>query len=118
MPAPLATEWRWWAAKHIQGAIAAEEKMGKEGRTDEVLASVTEMAARLTPTKEKVGRAVATDDDAADQVAQNRANGYGPPSTPQITKALTAAVLDFARTVLGPNCRAYRELRLPVVPGG
>lgn len=61
MPAPLATEWRWWAAKHLQGAIAAEEKMGKEGRTDEVLASVTEMAARLTPTKEKAGRAAATD---------------------------------------------------------
>ncbi|MFE9254126.1 zinc-ribbon domain-containing protein [Streptomyces sp. NPDC006879] len=165
MPAPLAAEWRWWAAKHLQGAIAAEEKMGKEGRTDEVLASVTEMAARLTPTKEKAGRAAATDgvlrilnqahwaegwlhvltgrgprpvaeqdlqdialiladylqrwtDDAAAQVAQNRADGYGPPSTPQITKALTGAVLDFARTVLGPNCRAYRELRLPLVPDG
>ncbi|WP_198944250.1 hypothetical protein [Streptomyces sp. CB03234] len=165
MPAPLAAEWRWWAAKHLQGAIAAEEKMGKEGRTDEVRASVTEMAARLTPTKEKAGRAAATDgvlrllnqahwaegwlhqltgrgprpvaeqdlqdialivadylqrwaDDAAAQVAQNRANGYGPPSTPQITKALTAAVQDFARTVLGPNCRVYRELRLPVVPDG
>ncbi|WP_340642879.1 helicase associated domain-containing protein [Streptomyces albidoflavus] len=61
MPAPLATEWRWWAAKLLQGAIAAEEKMGKEGRTDEVLALVTEMAARLTPTKEKAGRVAATD---------------------------------------------------------
>lgn len=57
-------------------------------------------------------------DDAAGQVARNRATGYGPPSTPQITKALTAAVVDFARTVLGPNCRAYRKLRLPVVPDG
>ncbi|MER8120450.1 hypothetical protein [Streptomyces sp. NPDC094031] len=165
IPAPLGAEWRWWAAEHLQGAIAAEEKMGKEGRTDEVLASVTEMTARLTPTKEEAGRAAATDgvlrilnqahwaegwlhvltgrgprpvaeqnlqdialllagylqrwaDDAAAQVAQNRVEGYGPPSTPQITKALTGAVMDFARTVLGPNCRAYRELRLPLVPDG
>src|SRR5690606_31655849 len=140
--------------------------MGKEGPTDEVLASVTERAARLTPTKEKAGRAAATDgvlrqlltqahwaegwlhvltgrgprpvaeqglqdiavvladylqrwtDDAAAQVARNRVEGYGPPSTPQITKALTGAVLYLARTALGPNCRAYRELRLPVVPDG
>ncbi|MFL4909432.1 hypothetical protein ACJ6WF_41180 [Streptomyces sp. MMS24-I2-30] len=128
------------------------------------MASATEMAARLTPTKEKAGRAAATDgvlrllnqthwtegwlhvltgrrprpvaeqdlrdialiladylqrwaDDAVAQVAQNRATGYGPPRTP-LTKALTAAVLDFARTVLGPNCRAYQELRLPVGPDG
>ena len=33
--------------------------MGREGRTDEVLASVTEMAARLLPTKEEAGRAAA-----------------------------------------------------------
>nr|WP_254650952.1 DUF4158 domain-containing protein [Streptomyces sp. GbtcB7] len=47
------------AAKHLQGAIAAEEQMGREGRTDEVLAQVTEVAARLLPTKEAVGRAAA-----------------------------------------------------------
>lgn len=59
VPEPLVTEWRWWAAKHLQGAIAAEEQMGREGRTDEVLAQVTEMAARLLPTKEAAGRAAA-----------------------------------------------------------
>jgi hypothetical protein len=42
----------------------------------------------------------------------------GPPTTAQITKPLTGAVLEFARTVLGPDCRPYRELRLPVVPDG
>ncbi|MCK2145288.1 zinc-ribbon domain-containing protein [Streptomyces diastaticus] len=167
LPAPLAAEWRWWAAKHLQGAIAAEENMGKEGRTDEVLVSVAEMAARLLPTKEAAGRAAGAGgggvlrlldgahwaegwlhvltgrgprpveaqdlqdialvladhlqdwaEDAAEQVAQDRADGYGPPGTPQITKALTSAVLDFARTIVGPGCRAYQELRLPVVPDG
>ncbi|MFE5857820.1 hypothetical protein ACFQ61_31975 [Streptomyces sp. NPDC056500] len=53
VPAPLVTEWRWWATKHLQGAIVAEEKMGREGRTDE-LTQVTEMAA-LLPTKEAAG---------------------------------------------------------------
>ncbi|MFB7083384.1 hypothetical protein [Streptomyces sp. NPDC056308] len=48
-------------AKYLQGAIAAEEKMDKEGRTDEVLASVTEMAARLLPAKEAAGRAASAD---------------------------------------------------------
>ncbi|MFF0287044.1 hypothetical protein [Streptomyces sp. NPDC005262] len=45
LPAPLATRWGWCEAKHLQGAIAGEEMMGKEGKTDQVLASVTEMAA-------------------------------------------------------------------------
>ncbi|WP_331757115.1 zinc-ribbon domain-containing protein (plasmid) [Streptomyces sp. NBC_01544] len=61
MPAPLATEWRWWASKHLQGAIAAEEIMGKEGAGEESLARVTAMGARLLPSTEDAGRAAATD---------------------------------------------------------
>ncbi|TVP36256.1 hypothetical protein A3L22_30000 [Streptomyces griseus subsp. griseus] len=59
VPAPLVTEWRWWAARHLQSAIATEEKMGPEGRTEEMLAQVTEMAARLLPTKAEAGRVAA-----------------------------------------------------------
>lgn len=60
VPAPLATEWRWWAAKHLQGAIAAEEVMGKDGERDRVLARVTAAAESLLPSKEDAGRAAAT----------------------------------------------------------
>ncbi|MFL4497014.1 hypothetical protein ACWEQ8_36305 [Streptomyces noursei] len=60
-PAALATEWRWWASKHLQGAIAAEEVMGKEGAREEMLARVTAMGARLLPSKEDAGRAAAAD---------------------------------------------------------
>ncbi|RBM14914.1 hypothetical protein [Streptomyces sp. PT12] len=49
LPAPLATEWRWWATKHLQGAIAAEEKQGKDGERDGGLARVTAAAATLLP---------------------------------------------------------------------
>lgn len=36
-PAPLVAEWRWWAAKHLQGALAAEQVMEQAGRVDQVL---------------------------------------------------------------------------------
>ncbi|MEU9256209.1 hypothetical protein AB0D66_30795 [Streptomyces sp. NPDC048270] len=61
MPAPLATESRWWASKHLQGAIAAEEVLGKEGAREEMLSSVSAMGARLLPSKEDAGRAAAHD---------------------------------------------------------
>lgn len=170
VPEPLVTEWRWWAAKHLQGAIAAEEQRGREGRTNEVLAQVTEMAARLLPTKEAAGRAAANggvlrlldqahwaegwlhqltgraacrvDKDALDNmawllgevladwsqraaeaVAADRAEGHGPPATAEVTRILTRVVLSFKDELmrdspLAPYARAYKELRLPVVPGG
>ncbi|MFE2473104.1 zinc-ribbon domain-containing protein [Streptomyces mirabilis] len=169
LPAPLATEWRWWAAKHLQGAIAAEEKMGKVGRTEEMLASVTEMAVRLLPSKEKAGRAAAGDgvlrildqahwaegwlhqltgrgprpvpaedlesiafllgetladwaEGATEAVATNRANGYPAPTTTEITRSLTRAVIsmtdDEVFAPIARYLRAYRELRVPVVPDG
>ncbi|MFB7031851.1 MULTISPECIES: zinc-ribbon domain-containing protein [unclassified Streptomyces] len=61
MPAPLATEWRWWASKHLQGAIAAEKVLGKEGAREDMLSSVSAMGARLLPSKEDAGRAAAAD---------------------------------------------------------
>ncbi|MEU6946634.1 zinc-ribbon domain-containing protein [Streptomyces sp. NPDC046316] len=57
MPAPLAAEWRWWASKHLQGAIAAEEVLGKEGAREDMLSSVSAMGAGLLPSKEDAGRA-------------------------------------------------------------
>ncbi|MFJ2597417.1 zinc-ribbon domain-containing protein [Streptomyces erythrochromogenes] len=170
VPAPLVTEWRWWAAKHLQGAIAAEEQMGREGRADEMLARVTERAARLLPIKEEAGRAAAhggvlrlldqahwaegwlhqltgrparrVDEDtletmawslgeilsawsqrAAEAVAADRANGHAAPSTADVTRVLTKVVLSFKDELvrdspLAPYARAYKELRLPVVPDG
>jgi hypothetical protein len=140
LPAPLATEWRWWATKHLQGAIAAEEKLGKDGERDRGLARVTAAAATLLPTKEAAGRAAAADgvlrlvdqahwaegwlhqltgrrprpaaadgldtiafllgevladwsQGAAEAVAANRANGHPAPTTAEITRSLTRAVL-------------------------
>ncbi|MEW2290224.1 zinc-ribbon domain-containing protein [Streptomyces sp. NPDC047841] len=170
VPAPLVTEWRWWASKHLQGAIAAEEQMGKEGRTGEVLAHVTEMAAHLLPTKEEAGHAAANggvlrlldqahwaegwlhrltgrsaqsvdketlqnmawllgevladwSQRAAEAVAADRAKGHEPPATAEVTRVLTRVALSFKDelvrdTPLAPFARAYRELRLPVVPDG
>jgi hypothetical protein len=169
MPAPLATEWRWWASKHLQGAIAAEEVLGKEGAREDMLSSVSAMGARLLPLKEDAGRAAAADgvlrlldqahwaegwlhvrtgraprpvpeedlegvavmlgnvlaawsQHAAAAVARDRANGYRPPGTAEITRSLTQAVTSFRdETVVGPiakYARVYRELRVPVVPDG
>ncbi|MEV4506635.1 zinc-ribbon domain-containing protein [Streptomyces klenkii] len=169
-PAPLALEWRWWAAKHLQGAIAAEENLGKDGQRDQVLAQVTAAAARLLPTKEDAGRAAAREgvlrlvdqahwaegwlhtltgrrprradkdhldnlawllgeiladwsQDAAEAVAANRANGHRPPTTAELTRSLTRAVLSLKDELvrdspLAPLARTYKELRLPVVPDG
>lgn len=60
-PAPLVAEWRWWAAKHLQGALAAEQVMDKTGRVDQVLGLVRDRAQHLLPTKAEAGRAAATD---------------------------------------------------------
>ncbi|MEU6655745.1 zinc-ribbon domain-containing protein [Streptomyces sp. NPDC046900] len=167
IPGPLVSEWRWWATKRLQGAIAAEEMMGKEGETSRILSAVTERAGQLIPTRAEaeraasaggdgvlrlldqahwaegwlhvltgrrarpvaerdlrdVGRLLATvfedwAEDAAEQVGEMRAAGSGPPSTAQITKSLTEAMLEFAHAAMEPSCRVYRELRLPVVPDG
>lgn len=162
MPDPLAAEWRWWAAKYLQGAIAAEQVMGKEGKAGQVLEQVTAVAGRLLPSKEDAGRAttggqgvlrlldqahwaegwlhhltgrsprpahpqdletaaswvaaVLADwtDDAAGRVA---ASGTAP-ATAALTKSLTGAVLSVRDLVMAPLSRAYRELRLPLVPDG
>lgn len=60
-PAPLVAEWRWWAAKHLQGALAAEQVMGQAGRVEQVLATITERARHLVPTRAEAGRAAAAD---------------------------------------------------------
>ncbi|MDX2733450.1 zinc-ribbon domain-containing protein [Streptomyces sp. PA03-2a] len=170
MSAPLATEWRWWASKHLQGAIAAEEVLGKEGAREDMLSSVSAMGARLLPSKEDAGRAAAADGvlrllDQAHwaegwlQVRTGRAprpvpeeglegvaimlgnilanwTGRRMPPRPsrgtertatarrpaEITRSLTEAVASFRdENVIGPiakYARAYRELRVPVIPDG
>nr|WP_239647935.1 Tn3 family transposase [Nocardiopsis ganjiahuensis] len=60
-PAPLVAEWRWWAAKHLQGALAAEQVMDQAGRVEQVLATITERARHLAPTTAEAGRAAAAD---------------------------------------------------------
>ena len=57
-------EWRWWAAKHLQGAFGREAVGGFGGEdygssVAEVLTAVTEQAAHLLPTKADAGRAAA-----------------------------------------------------------
>lgn len=171
VPAPLATEWRWWAAKHLQGAIAAEEVMGKRGRRDQVLEQVTRAAATLLPLRETAGRAAGAgqgvlrlldqahwaegwlhhltgrrprpvhaehlelvawqlgdllatwSQEAAEDVAASRAEGRRPPTTADLTQSLTRVALSMKEellegSLLVPYARAYRELRLPVVPDG
>ncbi|MGW3046341.1 hypothetical protein ACWC9T_41715 [Kitasatospora sp. NPDC001159] len=170
VPAPLATEWRWWAAKYLQGAIAAEEVMGKDGERDRVLAKVTAAAATLLPSTQDAGRAAAQEgvlrildqahwaqgwfhqltgrgprrapqdhlenlawllgevladwsQSAAEAVAANRADGHAPPTTAELTRSLTRAVLslkdEFVRdSPLEHLARTYKELRVPVVPDG
>ncbi|MFE4752405.1 hypothetical protein ACFRIB_19355 [Streptomyces mirabilis] len=52
--------------------------------------------------------------------SENRANGYPAPTTAQITRSLTRAVVsmtdDEVFDPLARYLRAYRELRVPVVP--
>jgi hypothetical protein len=59
---------------------------------------------------------------AAEAVAQDRANGHRPPTTSELTRSLTRAVLSMCEESvfepLAPFLRTYRELRLPVVPEG
>jgi hypothetical protein len=59
---------------------------------------------------------------AAEAVAQNRANGHPAPTTAEITRSLTRAVLsttdDEVFAPLARYLRPYRELRVPVVPNG
>ncbi|MGK4586016.1 zinc-ribbon domain-containing protein [Kitasatospora sp. HPMI-4] len=170
VPAPLATEWRWWAAKHLQGAIAAEEVMGKDGERDRVLAKVTATAATLLPSTADAGRAAAQEgvlrildqahwaqgwlhqltgrgphrapqdhlenlawllgevladwsQNAAEAVAANRADGHRPPTTAELTRSLTRAVLSLKDEFVHDSplehlARTYKELRVPVVPDG
>ncbi|MER7309965.1 hypothetical protein E5082_30020 [Streptomyces griseoluteus] len=60
---------------------------------------------------------------AAEAVAAYRARAYGPPTTADVTRALTGVVLSFKDELLqdsslAPDARAYTELRLPMVPNG
>jgi hypothetical protein len=60
VPPPLVTEWRFWAAKHLQGAFGAEAALDNcEGRVNAALVRVTTQAAALLPTKAEAGRASA-----------------------------------------------------------
>ncbi|MFD5516367.1 zinc-ribbon domain-containing protein [Streptomyces sp. NPDC127066] len=169
VPVPLVDEWRWWAAKQVQGAIAAEEVMDKDGECDLVLERVVRAAARLLPTWETAARAaevdgvlklvgqahwaegwmhqltgrgpqpVAAEDrenigfvldavladwsqSAARAVAKDRARGGLAPTTAEITRSLTRAVMSMTdHEVFAPSApyvHTYRELRLPVVPDG
>ncbi|MGA5823494.1 zinc-ribbon domain-containing protein [Kitasatospora sp. NPDC094028] len=60
VPPPLVAEWRFWAAKHLQGAFGAEAALdNREGEVNAVLVRVTVQAAVLLPTKAEAGRASA-----------------------------------------------------------
>jgi hypothetical protein len=47
VPGPLAQEWRWWAAKNIQGAIALERVAGKTGAAGSAVQAATAELHRL-----------------------------------------------------------------------
>ena len=161
-PEPLVREWRWWAAKYLQGALGKEAVGARDGTSavTEVLAAVTDQAAHLLPTKADAGRAAAhtgvlrildhahgangwlhyltrrrprpvTDDEMrivagwfatwfgewADDMAARETTPQL--STAQMTKLITREVGDLARAISCPpplRVRAYREVRLPVVP--
>ena len=161
-PEPLVREWRWWAAKYLQGALG-REAVGLDGAAvAEVLAAVTDQAAHLLPAKADAGRAAAdtgvlrildhahwangwlhhltgrrprpveTDvlhtagrwftgwfGEWADDMAARETSPQL--STAQMTKLITREVGDLARAIPCPaplRVRAYREVRLPVVPPG
>ncbi|MEV6021444.1 hypothetical protein [Streptomyces sp. NPDC051997] len=169
VPVPLVDEWRWWAAKQVQGAIATEEVMDKDGECGLVLERIARAAARLLPTWEMAARAAEVDrvlklvdqahwaegwihqftgrgrrptaaedlenigfvldamlagwsQSAARAVAENRAHGGLAPTTAEITRSLTRAVVSMTdHEVFAPIAsyvRTYRELRLPVVLDG
>lgn len=50
MPEGLAVEWRYWAVKHLQYAIAGEQVLGKAGETDRTVERVTAAAGQAVPT--------------------------------------------------------------------
>lgn len=161
-PEPLIREWRWWAAKYLQGALGREDVGMGDAAVAEVLAAVTEQAAHLLPAKADAGRAAAdtgvlrildhahwangwlhhltgrrprpvSDDELAavarwftgwfgewadDMAARETTSQLG---TAQMTKLITREVGDLARAIPCPTplrVRAYREVRLPVVPPG
>jgi hypothetical protein len=161
-PEPLVREWRWWAAKYLQGALGKEAVGQDDAAAAEVLAAVTDQAAHLLPTKADAGRAAADtgvlrildhahwangwlhhltgrsprpvsgDELAAvarwfsgwfgewadDMAARETTSRLG---TAQMTKLITREVGDLARAIPCPaplRVRAYREVRLPVVPPG
>jgi hypothetical protein len=59
-PEPLVREWRWWAAKHLQGAYGAQAVQWRyKPSASDVLAMVTAQAAALIPEKADAGRAAA-----------------------------------------------------------
>jgi hypothetical protein len=60
-PEPLVREWRWWAAKHLQGAYGARAvQLRDKLSVGDVLAMVTAQAAALVPEKADAGRAAAS----------------------------------------------------------
>ncbi|MFJ6481141.1 zinc-ribbon domain-containing protein [Streptomyces sp. NPDC091682] len=61
MPEGLAVEWRYWAAKHLQYAIAGEQVLGKAGETSRSLERVTVAAERAVPSLEACAAAALRD---------------------------------------------------------
>ncbi|MFD6911756.1 zinc-ribbon domain-containing protein [Streptomyces virginiae] len=61
MPEGLAVEWRYWAAKHLQYAIAGEQVLGKDGETGRVVERVTAAAERAVPSLEACAEAILRD---------------------------------------------------------
>ncbi|WP_331731505.1 zinc-ribbon domain-containing protein [Kitasatospora sp. NBC_01300] len=60
VPPPLVTEWRFWAAKTLQGAFGAEAALeGRQGEVSAALVRVTAQAAAMPPTEAEAGRASA-----------------------------------------------------------
>jgi hypothetical protein len=163
-PEPLAREWRWWAAKYLQGALGREAVggWGEAPPIAEVLTAVTDQAAHLLPTKADAGRAAAETGVLRILDHAHWANGWlhhltgrrprpvsadelgvvagwfttwfgewandmaarettSQLSTAQMTKLITREVGDLARAIPCPpplRVRAYKEVRLPVVPPG
>ncbi|MET9605331.1 zinc-ribbon domain-containing protein [Streptomyces sp. NPDC006512] len=77
VPAPLLLEWRWWASKHLQGAIAAEQVLERTGKVEAALARAAHMAPRLTPTPGDIAAAAARDGVLRLLEAAHWAEGWG-----------------------------------------
>ncbi|MER7467029.1 zinc-ribbon domain-containing protein [Streptomyces sp. NPDC097981] len=61
MPGGLVVEWRYWAAGHLQGAMAAEQVLEKAGETRRTLEQVTAAAGQAVPTPDACAAAAGRD---------------------------------------------------------